>query len=227
MNRRLAGRVPQTVAVAVLAYLAGSLPVVYLLGRVAGVDLRRYGSGNVGSSNLTVAAGPGAGLAGWISDAGKGGLAVLGARRTTRDESLAGLALLGALGGQCWPALLGWRGGRGVATLVGGMLVLTPRAAPWALGAMAAIGGLRPWANGRGPIGTALHAGAVPVGVLVGAAVWPLVCLRQAGSRRAAATAAGALLLLIVRRLTANGRPRAGGDRLALLARIMLDRDRW
>jgi acyl phosphate:glycerol-3-phosphate acyltransferase len=227
MNRRLAGRVPQTVAVAVLAYLAGSLPVVYLLGRVAGVDLRRYGSGNVGSSNLTVAAGPAAGLAGWISDAAKGGLAVLSARRLTGDEALAGLALLGALSGQCWPALLGWRGGRGVATLVGGMLVLTPRAAPWALGAMAAIGGLRPLAKGRGPIGTALHAGAVPVGVLTGTAVWPLVCLRQAGSRRAAPTAAAALLLLIARRLTANGRPQAGADGVVLLTRMVVDRDRW
>jgi acyl phosphate:glycerol-3-phosphate acyltransferase len=223
----MVSRARQGIAVVVLAYLAGSLPVVYLLGRLAGVDLRRYGSGNVGSSNLTVAAGPAVGLAGWVSDATKGGLAVLVARRLAWDEALAGLALLGALAGQCWPVLLGGHGGRGVATLVGGMLALTPRAAPWALGTIAAIGVLRPLAKGQGPIGSALHAGAVPVGVLLGAAVWPLVCLRQAGSRRATATATAALLLLIVRRLTANGRLQPGAKRVVLLSRIVLDRDRW
>jgi glycerol-3-phosphate acyltransferase PlsY len=227
MSQRLVGRLRKSILVAAWSYLGGSVPVVYLLGRLAGVDLRWYGSGNVGSSNLTVAAGPAVGLAGWVSDAAKGGLAVLVARRLARDEALAGLALLGALAGQCWPVLLGGHGGRGVATLVGGMLALTPRAAPWALGTIAAIGGLRPLAKGKGPISMALHARAVPVGVLAGAAVWPLVCLRQAGARRATATATAALLLLIVRRLTANGRLRPGTQRIVLLSRIVLDRDRW
>lgn len=227
MSRRRGGRLRQHLVVGGLSYLVGCIPVVYLLGRLAGVDLRRYGSGNVGSSNLTSAAGLRIGLAGWASDVAKGGLAVLVTRRLTADEALAGVALVGALGGQCWPVLLGGRGGRGVATFVGGVLTLTPRAAPWALGTIAVVGGLRPLAAGKGPIRSAVHAGAVPVGVLCGAMVWPLACARQTRSSGATATATAVLLLLTVRRLTANPWPQAGAGRMVLLTRVLLDRDHW
>jgi acyl-phosphate glycerol 3-phosphate acyltransferase len=227
MTRRWLGHAGRYSAVVIGSYLAGSLPVVYLLGRFAGVDLRRYGSGNVGSSNLTAAAGLGAGLAGGISDAARGALAVLVTRRLARDEALAGWALLAALAGQCWPPLLGWRGGRGVATLVGGMLALTPWAAPWLLGTIAAIACLRPLARGQGAISKTLRRGVVPVGVLAGAIVWPFACACQTRSRRSTPTALAAALLLCARRFTANDWPTAGTVRSVLPTRLLLDRDRW
>lgn len=214
---------PLLVAVG-LSYLGGSLPIVYLLGRAAGVDLRAYGSGNVGSHNLSGAAGPVIGLAGWLSDAAKGAAAVTLTRRVTGDEASAGWALVGAMAGQCWPPLLGGRGGRGVATLVGGMLTLTPRAAPWSLGAIAAIAGLRPLARRLSAL-QAIRADVTPIGVLVGALLWPLVCAREQRSRDHRWAAAAAATLLIIRRMSAGALP---GERVpaTLLARTLLDRDR-
>lgn len=217
----------QAIVATLGGYLGGSLPIVYLLGRSAGVDLRHVGSGNVGSHNLSSVAGPGVGLAGWMSDAAKGAAAVQIARRLTGDEAVAGWALLSAFAGQCWPAPLGWRGGRGVATFVGGMMTLTPRAAPWALAAIAAIAGLRPVAQRAGPAGNRLGSRVVPLGVLVGAALWPLVCVRQRQPRAHILTAGAVVALLVVRRITANGLPKPGRRRRVLLARILLDRDQW
>jgi acyl phosphate:glycerol-3-phosphate acyltransferase len=225
-GERRSGRKPgrRTIAVLVLSYLGGSLPIVYLLGRLAGVDLRRYGSGNVGSHNLSQAAGLGAGLAGWLGDAAKGGLAVTFARRFAGDEVTAGLALLGALAGQCWPPFLRGSGGRGVATFVGGMLTLTPSAAPWPLGTIAAVAGLRPLAKAWGP-GGVLAGSAVPVGVLLGALCWPLACAGGKSTRVHMGTAGMAVLLLLLRRITANGWPKAPGMAPVLLSRLLLDRE--
>jgi glycerol-3-phosphate acyltransferase PlsY len=214
------------VAVVTGSYLVGTMPVVYLLGRRAGVDLRRYGSGNVGSHNLS-AAGRGIGVAGWLSDAAKGAVAVLATRRLFDDEALAGWSLLGALAGQCWPAFLGWSGGRGVATLVGGMLTLTPRTARWPLGTIAAITVLRLLARTPGPISTTLRGGAVPVGVLAGSLIWPLACAFKRQSRASTITAAAAASLLVLRRISANGLPKTGALPTSLLPRVLLDRDHW
>jgi acyl-phosphate glycerol 3-phosphate acyltransferase len=219
-------RLGRCLTAAVLGYFGGGLPVVYLLGRLAGVDLRRFGSGNVGSHNLSAAAGPAGGLAGWLSDAAKGSLAVLLSRRLRQDETVAGWALVAAIAGQCWPPFLGWSGGRGVATLVGGMLALTPRLAPWPLGLIAAVAGLRPLVRAAGPISYRLHSSAVPFGVLVGALAWPLAC-RRADSRSHTTTAVAAASLLILRRITANGWRNGPGSRTRLLSRALLDRDHW
>ena len=217
----------RVIAVVAGGYLLGSLPAVFLLGRLAGLDLRQRGSGNVGSHNLSAAAGPGLGLAGWLSDAAKGAIAVHATRRLAHDESPAGWALLGTLAGQCWPAFLGWSGGRGVATLVGGMLALTPRTARWPLGTIAAIAGLHPLARTSGPISSTLRGGAVPVGVLAGSLIWPLACVLEKRSRASTETAAAAALLLILRRISANGLPKTGAPGLTLLCRALLDRDHW
>lgn len=214
-------------AAVILSYLGGALPVVYLLGRLAGVDLRRYGSGNVGSHNLSAAAGPAAGLAGWLSDAAKGSLAVLAGRRLGQHEAVAGWALLGAIAGQCWPPFLGWSGGRGVATLVGGMLTLTPRLAPWPLAVIAGLAGLRPLLPASGPISSTLHSSAVPFGVLAGTLVWPVACHRAGVSRSHTTTATAAAFLLILRRITANSWPNAAAAPTRLLSRAMLDREHW
>lgn len=124
---------PQFVAVLGLSYLLGSVPWGYmLLAWRRGLDIREYGSGRTGMSNvLRTAGGKTAGLV-FALDLGKGLVAVLLAREvigTTSGEVAAGLC---ALVGHNWPVFLQFRGGRGILTGFGGLWVM----APW----VAAIG---------------------------------------------------------------------------------------
>ncbi len=189
--------------------------------------MRRFGTGNVGSHNLTAAGGPGLGVAGWLADAGKGFVAVSIARRLTGDPSAAGCALVGALCGQCWPPLLRWQGGRGVATWVGGLLALAPAEAPLCLGLMATVASLKPlhrrWRpSGAGPPEPGK---AVPIAVLLGVLAWPVVSIirrRPPGVTFAVLTAAATLC---GRRITAGGLAPAGVRWSTAVTRLLLDRD--
>ncbi len=111
-------------------YLLGSLSGGLLLGRLRGVDLRRQGSGNAGGTNAFRSQGFGFALAVVLIDVGKGALAVLIGRLGVAVEPTAlqyGLfALAAAMAGHVWPLFFGFRGGKGAATLVGGLLVLAP-----------------------------------------------------------------------------------------------------
>ena len=118
------------IAVAVAAYLLGSIPFGLLLGRLFGAaDVRKVGSGNIGATNVARVAGRTAGLLTLLLDAGKGALAVLLAVRLAGGSAFwmmtAGLC---ALLGHCFPIWLGFRGGKGVATAAGVFLVLCPPA---------------------------------------------------------------------------------------------------
>lgn len=103
------------------AYLLGSIPFGYLAVRMAGGgDIRQRGSGNIGATNVTRVAGAVPGVLTLLLDAGKGYLAVWLAGRVT-DGNIRWMivAALAALLGHLFPAWLGFRGGRGVATGVG------------------------------------------------------------------------------------------------------------
>jgi acyl phosphate:glycerol-3-phosphate acyltransferase len=118
------------VAIAVAAYLLGSIPFGLLLGKLFGAsDVRKEGSGNIGATNVARVAGPVAGILTLLLDAGKGALAVAGAARLTNDSALwmmvAGFC---ALLGHCFPIWLRLHGGKGVATAAGIFLVLCPLA---------------------------------------------------------------------------------------------------
>lgn len=114
----------------VLGFLLGSLPAGYLLVRmVRGTDVRDVGSGNIGATNV----GRVLGRAGWVAtllaDAGKGALAVLLASGLPTSGPWApALAGLAAILGHCFTPWLGFRGGKGVATMLGTFLVLAPLA---------------------------------------------------------------------------------------------------
>ena len=125
-------------SVLALAYLFGSVPWGYILLRWRqGVDVRDYGSGRIGVSNvLRTGGGRVAGLV-LALDMGKGILAVLLARAvidTTAGEVAAGLSVLV---GHNWPIFLRFRGGRGIVTGLGGLAVMAPIAA--GIGALAFI----------------------------------------------------------------------------------------
>ncbi|KAF1715999.1 acyl-phosphate glycerol 3-phosphate acyltransferase [Pseudoxanthomonas yeongjuensis] len=127
------------VALILVAYLLGSLSGSLLLGRLRGVDIRTQGSGNAGGTNALRTQGWKFALGVVLVDVGKGALAAwLGMRFGPTDDALPPNALAYATAfaaaiGHVWPLWHGFRGGKGVGTLLGGLLVLWPTAVPWLL----------------------------------------------------------------------------------------------
>jgi glycerol-3-phosphate acyltransferase PlsY len=118
----------------VLGYLLGSIPFGLILTRVAGHgDLRQIGSGNIGATNVLRTGDKRLAALTLVLDALKGTAAVLIGARLGPDAAI--LGGLGAFLGHLFPAWLGFRGGKGVATAAGVFSVL----APLALGCAAAV----------------------------------------------------------------------------------------
>jgi acyl phosphate:glycerol-3-phosphate acyltransferase len=108
------------------AYLSGSLPFGYWLVRIfRGADIRELGSKNTGATNVWRNFGWRLGVATLLLDAAKGGLPTLAALYWSGSltASLAGIA---AMLGHGYPVLLGFGGGKGVATGAGAALALFP-----------------------------------------------------------------------------------------------------
>ncbi len=118
--------------VALGAYLIGSFPSGFVIGRACGVDLRREGSGNIGATNALRVLGKKWGYLCFALDIGKGALAVLLARFAAApaaglDPTVAGVvAALAVLLGHTFPVWLGFKGGKGIATSGGIALALFP-----------------------------------------------------------------------------------------------------
>jgi glycerol-3-phosphate acyltransferase PlsY len=121
------------VAALVLGYLLGSIPFGLVVTRLAGLgDIRAIGSGNIGTTNLLRTGRKDLAALTLILDALKGTAAVLVARRFGLEPALA--AGLGAFLGHLFPAWLGFRGGKGVATYLGLLLAFAwPAALVFAL----------------------------------------------------------------------------------------------
>ncbi len=117
-------------AALLLAYLLGSIPFGYLLVKwKTGADVRAYGSGNIGATNVTRITGRAAGLATLALDVGKGYLAVwIAGRLTGHDPLWMSLAALAVMGGHAYPVFLGFKGGKAVASFYGAFLCLAPLA---------------------------------------------------------------------------------------------------
>jgi len=109
------------------SYLLGSVPLSHWLAKwYAGVDLKQYGSGNVGMLNLARATSKWLIIPVFIFDMGKGVLVVYVARQLGMADYQQVVVSLAALIGHCWPVFLGFSGGRGVLTALGIVLVLSP-----------------------------------------------------------------------------------------------------
>jgi len=132
---------PATVAlVAIAAFLLGSLPFGYLIGRFFyRTDIRTRGSGNIGAMNALRTLGKGGAAAVLLLDAAKGFAAVELARlwfhATPWSHEAASLAAACAVIGHCFSPWLSWRGGKGVATSFGALFALC-----WPAG-LVAVGG--------------------------------------------------------------------------------------
>jgi glycerol-3-phosphate acyltransferase PlsY len=113
-----------------LAYLIGSVSGSLLLGRLRGVDIRTLGSGNAGGTNALRTQGFQFALGVMLIDVGKGALATWIGLQGEADATLALRVALAcgfaAVLGHVWPLFHGFRGGKGVATIIGLLLVLWP-----------------------------------------------------------------------------------------------------
>ena len=127
-----------------IAYLLGSFPTGYLIGRMAGIDIRQHGSGSTGATNVWRNVGKFAGISVFVIDFAKGAIAVylmmqanwlqesfgLMAANTGSNIGDANLSLfvigagmLALIGHSC-PVWLGFKGGKSVATGVGILFML-------------------------------------------------------------------------------------------------------
>jgi glycerol-3-phosphate acyltransferase PlsY len=198
-------------AVTLAGYLIGAVPVAYIAGRLKGVDIRRYGSANAGASNvyqsvahwavvpvgLTQIALPMAGI----------GLAKL------LDQSLAVQVAAGvaALVGACWSVYLRLAVGRGIASSIGFLLLLTP--ITLAVFTVIAL------------LGVLMRQ--VPLGVGLAIAVTPLASLLIDGPGPIAASCLCMAAIVFTKRLLGSPGEREEGlsRRDLLLNRLLFDRD--
>ena len=117
----------------VLSYLLGSIPFGVILTRLGGAgDLRTIGSGNIGATNVLRTGRKGLAAATLLLDMAKGAVAVLLVASLFPGNAL--LAAAGAFIGHCYPVWLRFKGGKGVATLMGIVVALY-----WPLGLVYAV----------------------------------------------------------------------------------------
>jgi glycerol-3-phosphate acyltransferase PlsY len=110
--------------VVLAAYALGCLNTGYYLVRArTGQDIRRLGSGSTGARNVSRVLGSNGFVLTMAADLAKGGVAVWMAFAFAGGDRVALLALLAVVAGHVWPPQLGFRGGKGVAASLAGLLV--------------------------------------------------------------------------------------------------------
>lgn len=109
------------------AYLIGSIPFGLVVSRaIGGVDIRQYGSGNIGTANVLRTVGRKAAILTLLGDMLKGFLPTLGAKLLGGSELFVAAVGLAAVLGHNWSAYLRFSGGKGVATSFAVLLSMTP-----------------------------------------------------------------------------------------------------
>ncbi len=121
-------------AVVLISYLLGSIPAGYLAGRIAGIDIRHAGSGNIGATNVTRVLGKRYGYPVFVVDFLKGLMAVsisIFIEKRVQPvlvptELLGIVAAISCVVGHSFPVWLSFKGGKGVATSMGALFGLVP-----------------------------------------------------------------------------------------------------
>lgn len=198
------------VLVCVGAYLVGAVPVGWIVGRLAGVDLRQVGTGKIGTSNLFHSVGllPAA-VVGPLQFC-QGLVPVLIALALRAPAWVAAAAGLCAVLGNGWPIFLQYNGGRGVASATGAVALWSW----WGIGFVLLLVIL----------GGALRKSALSV--LIAFAGLPVVLWLTHDSSAYAITAVGVLICLVLRRFEGyqGGPAQPGQVRDSLLTRVLFDR---
>lgn len=157
---------PDLLLAVAAAYLLGSFPTGFLVGRARGVDLRAHGSGNIGATNAFRVLGRAAGSVVLVVDALKGAGAVFATRAIVPEsarEWAAVAAGLAAILGHNYTVWLRFRGGKGVATSAGVLCAL----APGPLGVSAATWLIVAWMSRYVSLASIASAVALPLGAVI------------------------------------------------------------
>ena len=143
-----------------LAYFIGNISPSIILGKLAGVDIKKEGSGNAGTTNALRVLGKKAAVITLLIDVGKGALAVfLGMH--FGDYTIGTVCALAVFCGHIWPCFYNFKGGKGVATAFGAIMAVN-----WCLGVLA-----------LGVVAVGLAASQrMSVGSILGAASFPVIC---------------------------------------------------
>lgn len=114
----------------ILCYFVGSIPTAYIIGKIQNIDIRKVGSGNVGATNTARILGKKWAILVLIVDILKGLTAVFLARLILKEENPHGgyilMAGLFSVLGHIFPIWLNFKGGKGVATVCGIVIALSP-----------------------------------------------------------------------------------------------------
>ncbi len=192
------------------AYLVGSIPVAWMLGRRRDIELREVGSGNPGTSNLFRNAGVGAAALSGPLQFAQGAVPVLLARAVGAEDGVIELAAVCAVVGNGWPVWLRFNGQRCVAVASGAAAGLHPALLVVLLICFGA--------------GALTHS--IALGVLAGFSALPIVAA-WLGGRGPALSCCGLLAAILLRRLEGlAGDLRAAGrgrQRGIVVRRLLLD----
>ena len=161
------------VALTLIAYVLGTFPSAILIARANGIDISRFGSGNPGASNVTRALGWRKGVWVYALDALKGAIAT-GLGLAADGRPLAYWCGAAAIIGHMYPVFRGFRGGKGVATGSGVLVVLHPLIAPLALAAWWIVTRV----TGKAALGSFAAILLIPIGLAVqGIESWEYVAV--------------------------------------------------
>jgi len=214
----------ETTGLYLYAYLVGAVPTAYLIGRwTKGIDIRKYGSGNVGATNLAQHVGRT-----WVAPLLLFEILAKGASPILVGQYLLGLeqtsvflvlAPLAAVAGHNWSAFLHFKGGRGVIVIGGALLALSPLLLSLAI-AVFLVG----WALTRSSgVWVLLSLFSLPLWALA-LDKWVLAINNQSALIW---FCAGSVTLMVLKRLLSNWQPLPldlpKGQ--VLLNRLLLDRD--
>lgn len=117
------------VSILIVGFFLGSIPFGIIVAKLKGVDLKKVGSGNIGATNVLRSMGKGAAFITLFGDIFKGTLAVFLGEKLGVGVFYEGLAGISAILGHNFSIFLGFKGGKGVATSMGVLIIYTPRVA--------------------------------------------------------------------------------------------------
>jgi len=121
----------------ITSYFIGNINPAIILGKIYGVDVRKEGSGNAGTTNVLRTVGKKAGVITLLVDVAKGFIPTFFAHVITGSITLPMLCGICVVAGHMWPVIFGFRGGKGVATSFGILLAAQPILALILLGIVA------------------------------------------------------------------------------------------
>jgi glycerol-3-phosphate acyltransferase PlsY len=213
-------------------YLLGSLPFMYIMGRLHGVDLRKYDDSHI---TLWREVGRVEGSLGVILDFAKGVVAVVAARAVGFDIGWVAFAGVAAVAGQMWPVFLNFNGEKGNSIGLAMSSVLATTAMLFALIPMVAgflIRTIPRFRQADQSVGERLRFGgppsnSLPVGMALGFAVLPIAAWALGYEWQIVVAFAGVFGLILLRRATADISQdwgKASDHKTLLLNRVLYDR---